>query len=160
MSSVQDQIKCPQCKYPEADYVYYCRIGEDLTICRRCGYHESWTAKRSPEGIPCGWVHEIDEGFGALWYTLKGAAVFSSVCLRSAEGLAEAEAWLRERLAKDEVESKNSYLTRWNKESRKIEVVIGEFNKWDEVCESPAKATKTEGGRELSKEGNVVLIRS
>jgi hypothetical protein len=132
MSSVHDQIECRQCAYQQADYEYYCRIGEDVTICRRCGYHESWTAKRDQEGMPCGWTHEIDRGFGALWYGKKGFGGFGNSCLRSAQELAEAEQWLRERLAKGEVEPQNSYLTRWNKETKQVELVIGEFYEWPE----------------------------
>jgi hypothetical protein len=74
MSSVQDLIECKQCGYKEADYLYYCRIAEDTTTCRRCGYHESWTVKRTHEGIPCGWVHEIDEGFGSVFILRQGRA--------------------------------------------------------------------------------------
>jgi hypothetical protein len=132
MSSVQDLIKCKQCGYKEADYLYYCRIGEDVTTCRRCGFHESWTAKRDQDGVPCGWLHEIDEGFGALFYRLKGAGGFANGCMRSANELAEAERWLRERLAKGEVEPQDSYLTRWNRETMQVELVVGEFYEWPE----------------------------
>ena len=136
MSSVLDQIECRQCGYKQADYQYYCRIAEDVTICRHCGYHESWTAKRDQDGMPCGWTHEIDQGFGALWYTKKGSSEFANSCLRSAQELAEAEQWLRERLAKGEVEPQNSYLTRWNKETKQVELVIGEYS------ESPERETQ------------------
>ena len=49
MSSVLDLIRCPQCGYEEADYEFYCRSCEDVTTCRHCGYHESWTTKRDEE---------------------------------------------------------------------------------------------------------------
>jgi hypothetical protein len=134
MSSVQDQIKCPQCEYLQADYVYYCGIGEDETTCRRCGYHESWTAKRNPEDIPCGWVHEIDRGLGAMFYSPMGREIFTSVCLRSPEELAEAERWLREEIAKRVVDPEKSYLTRWNSETNSIEIVAGTFYDWPEFA--------------------------
>jgi hypothetical protein len=118
MSSVLDQIKCKQCGYKGADYEYRCRTCEEVTTCRRCGFHESWTAKRDPEGVPCGWIHEIDEGFGALFYSPKGGGGFTSGSLHSVQELAEAERWLRERLAKGEVKLESSYLTRWNKETK------------------------------------------
>jgi len=102
MSSVLDQINCQQCGYKAADYEYRCRTCEDVTTCRRCGFHESWIAKRNQEGIPCGWLHEIDEGFGALWYSSKSRGGFASHCLCSAQEAANAEQWLRERLAKGE----------------------------------------------------------
>jgi hypothetical protein len=140
MSSVQDLIKCKLCGYKEADYLYYCRIAEDRTTCRRCGYHESWTAKRDQEGIPCGWIHEIDHGFGVLFYspTGGGGGGFTTSCLHSDQELANAEQWLRERLAKGEVEPKSSYLTRWNRETKQVELVIGEFYEWPETAADDA----------------------
>ena len=126
MSSVQDLIECPQCGYKEADYLYYCKIGENMTTCRRCGYHESWTVKRDKGRNPCGWIHEIDYGCGALWYRATGGTAFASYGLRSVQELAKAERWLRKRLAKKQVEPP-SYLTRWNKETKQVELVIGEF---------------------------------
>jgi|SRR5579872_4156132 len=150
MSSVQDQIECKQCHYPEADYTYYCRVAEDSTVCRRCGYHESWTAKRDQEGVPCGWIHEIDQGFGALSYGWKDGGGFTTSCLQSAQQLAEAERWLRERLAKGEGGPQNYYLTRWNKETKKVELVIGEF---EESPESVAENVTGEEGKEIRTSG-------
>lgn len=127
MSSVQDQIECRQCGYQEADYIYHCRVGEDTTTCR---LHESWTVKRDQAGTRCGWTHEIDEGFGALWYSRTGRSEFAGHFLHSAQELADAETWLRERLAKGEVDPHASYLTHWNKETKQVELVIGEFYEW------------------------------
>jgi|HubBroStandDraft_2_1064218.scaffolds.fasta_scaffold1514125_1 hypothetical protein len=45
---------------------------------------------------------------------------------------AEAEQWLRERLAEGEVEPQNSYLTRWNMETKQVELVIGKLHEWPE----------------------------
>jgi hypothetical protein len=143
MSSVQDLIECPQCGYKEADYIYYCRIGDDTTSCRRCGYHESWTAKHDQGGSHCGWKHEIDQGFGALCYRGTGEIGFAACNMRSAQELAEAETWLRERLAKGEVEPESSYLTRWNKETKQIEFVIGKFHEWSQLDERSPTRTQS-----------------
>jgi hypothetical protein len=129
MSSVLDLIECPQCGYKEADHEYYCRTGgENVTTCRRCGYHETWTAKRDQEGNPCGWKHDIDEGFGALCYGPTGGGGFACGCLHSAKELADAEQWLRERLAQGDFEPQSSYLTRWNSETKQVELVIGDLH--------------------------------
>jgi len=132
MSSVLDQIECRQCGYKAADYEYRCRSCEEVTTCRRCGFHESWTLKRNQEDVPCGWIHEIDEGFGALFYRPIDGAGFASHCLCSAQEVANAEGWLRELLAKGEVDAQNSYLTRWNKETKQVDLVVGEFYEWPE----------------------------
>jgi hypothetical protein len=42
--------------------------------------------------------------------------------------------WLRERLAKGDVESQTSYLSRWNSESKQIEFAIGQFYDWPETA--------------------------
>jgi hypothetical protein len=39
---------------------------------------------------------------------------------------------LRERLAEGEVEPQNSYLTRWNMETKQVELVIGKLHEWPE----------------------------
>jgi hypothetical protein len=78
MSTVSDCIECPQCGYGEADHEFNCRDSSEVTMCRYCGYYESWEPKYDEEGNPCGWKHEISRGAGALWYTRKGRAIFSS----------------------------------------------------------------------------------
>jgi hypothetical protein len=135
MSSVLDFIPCPQCKYAEAAVDFDCRTSEEETSCRRCGFYESWTAKRDQDGKPRGWTHEINRGFGALWYRGSAGVGFASHSLNSAQEVADAEKWLRERLEKAEVETDSSYLTRWNHETKQVEVVIGKFYEWTESDE-------------------------
>jgi hypothetical protein len=147
MSSVLDQIECPQCGYKQADYEYYCRVGDDVTKCRRCGYNESWTSKRDKEGKPSGWTHQIVRSFGALWYRSTDGSGFVSQCFHSTQELADAESWLRERLAKGDVESQTSYLSRWNSESKQIELAIGQFYDWPETA---APDTHCEQAQEIS----------
>jgi hypothetical protein len=135
MSSVLDSITCPQCGYSEATVDFDCRTSEEETSCRHCGFYESWTAKRDQDGKPRGWTHEINKGFGALWYRVKGAIGFAGLFLNSVHELADAEEWLRERLEKAEVEPDTSYLTRWNHETKQVELVIGKFYEWTESGE-------------------------
>jgi hypothetical protein len=53
---------------------------------------------------------------------------FGAGCGRPRGG--SAETWLRERLAKAEFDPQTAYLTRWNKETKQVELVIGEFCEW------------------------------
>jgi hypothetical protein len=135
MSSVLDSITCRQCGYTQATVDFDCRTSEEETSCRRCGHHESWTAKRDQDGTHRGWTHEINKGFGALWYRGKGAIGFAGLFLNSAQELADAEKWLSERLDKGEVEPDSSYLTRWNPETKQVELVIGKFYEWTDSDE-------------------------
>ena len=142
MSSVLDSITCPQCGYSEAIVDFDCRTSEEATSCRRCGFYERWTAKRDQDGKPRGWTHEINRGFGALWYRKSAGVGFASRLLNSAQEVADAETWLSERLDKAEVEPDSSYLTRWNHETKQVEVVIGKFYEWTESGEPAERPVK------------------
>jgi len=103
---------------------------------------------------PAAGIHEINEGFGALFYGSLGGGGFASSCLRSAQELAKAERWLREALAKGEVKPKNSYLTRWNKETKWVELVVGEFYEWPETAAQGATDEQTEEMPDSREETN------
>lgn len=125
MSTVSDLVKCPQCGYEEADYEFNCRTRGEETLCNRCGYRESWEAKRDEDGQLLGWKHDISQGAGALWYRPTEGIAYACHSLHSANELAEAERWLKERLAAGTVEEDTARLTRWNKETRSVELVLG-----------------------------------
>ena len=127
MSHVLDPVECRQCVYKEADRDFDCQTSDYIITCRSCGYYESWTTKHDQAGNPYGWTHEIDRGCGVLCYRARGAKAYAIHCLGSAQELPKAERWLRRRLAKREVDRQNSYLTRWNNETKKVELVIGKF---------------------------------
>ena len=129
MSSVQDVIECPQCGYAEADLLYYCREGSYVIMCRCCGYGESDKPDYDENGQPCGLKHEISKGFGALWYCPRGGGVFASHPLHTGRDMAEAESWLREALNSGTVED-TAYLTRWNDETKQVEMALGNFYVW------------------------------
>jgi hypothetical protein len=50
MSTVSDEVKCPQCGYEKAYYEIDCRSSEEEILCTRCGYRESWEAKNDEDG--------------------------------------------------------------------------------------------------------------
>jgi hypothetical protein len=60
--------------------------------------------------------------------------------------VADAEKWLSEQLAKGDVEPQSSYLTRWNNETKQIELVIGKFYEGTESDESAEESGKAEEG--------------
>ena len=127
MSTVSDQIECPQCGYSEADHEFNCRSCGEVTMCKRCGYYECRDAKYDEDGNPCGWKHEISRGAGALWYRGPGQGVFCGRFFNTVKEVLEAERWLREGLDKGQVDPDVSYLTRWNGDTKQVEFIIGKF---------------------------------
>ncbi len=67
-----------------------------------------------------------------MWYSGKDRGVFCSNSLNTAKQVLEAERWLREALDKGQIDPEVSYLTRWNHETKQVELVIGKFYEWAE----------------------------
>lgn len=136
MSVVQSNVKCPQCEFVEADSCFDCRARTNEVMCRRCGYTEHDGPVLDESGV-CGWKNEAKYGAGALWCRgTDGNGVFASYYLGSVKAVTEAEKWLRECLAAGEVDPTDSYLTRWNKVAKRIELVLGSFYIWPKDPES------------------------
>ena len=125
MSTVSDQVKCPQCGCEEANYEFNCRTSEKETLCPQCGYIESREAKRDEDGQFHGWKHDITHGVGALWYRPTDGIAFACHSLHTADEFAKAERWLKEQLAAGTVDKDTARLNRWNKESRRVELIVG-----------------------------------
>jgi hypothetical protein len=137
MSTVLDQVTCPQCRNAEADFEF-CDYRE-TTMCSRCGYWERWVPQYGGDKC-CGWKHEIRHGAGTLWYRSTGGIAFTSHCLNTKGQVRQAERWLREQQGIGKVEAGTAYLTRWNDETEKIELVVGAFYR-------PAKAASGKRSR-------------
>jgi hypothetical protein len=83
-----------------------------------------------------GMEEETKCGAGALWYRWTDGIAFTSYYLHSVKEVADAEKWLRERLAAGEIDPSVSYLTRWNKKTKQVEIVLGNFYVWPKDPES------------------------
>lgn len=125
MSTVSDQVKCPQCGYEEADHELDCRSSAEETLCTRCGYRESWEAECDEDGKFLGWKHDTNTGMGSLWYRHIEGVAFACHSLHTAEELAAAELWLREQLNAGTVDEDTAYLTRWNPDAKRVKPVVG-----------------------------------
>lgn len=125
MATVQSFVKCPQCGNAEADHLYNSRTGEEDSFCTRCGYHETWRGKYDDGGDRQGWSHEISEGIGALWYRFAGRGAFAYYSFATELEVADAKRWLREQVASGKVDADTAYVTHWNKETRRLEVLVG-----------------------------------
>jgi hypothetical protein len=133
-------VQCPQCGFEEADYICWYKSGEDETTCLRCGYHEWWGIKRDDEDNYCEdvnhhwiWKHGTDKGYGVLCYRETGQIAYIYRDLYSPQELVDVEAWLHEQLRKGEVEA-DSYLTRWNDETKQVDSVIGKPRREGYFC--------------------------
>jgi hypothetical protein len=122
MSCVLDQVQCEQCGNPEADYQF--SSYREVTTCNRCGYWERWDPQYDGREC-CGWKHEICDGAGVLGYQLSGQPAFTSRCLKTKAQVLRAERWLRKRLADRSVDRQTAYLTRWDKQGKRVELIIG-----------------------------------
>jgi len=127
MSIVVEHIKCPQCEYGQADHQLNRRSKEFLIFCVRCGYFECMERKRDDNGYYCAWEHEINHGAGALRYCLVGHPIAGGKFLHTRTDVAKAEQWLRVYVQKGQLDPAESYLTRWNDETKQVETVIGKF---------------------------------
>jgi hypothetical protein len=143
MSSAQLDVKCPQCGYKYAFYEYTLRAGREYTMCRRCGYYELWDPKFDEDGNHCGWKHEVGTGAGALSYgTGRGGSC--DKCLNTEKQVLDAARWLREALDKGQVDPDVSYLTRWNREAKRVELIVGKFYESPEIDGGGAKGEVAE----------------
>jgi hypothetical protein len=96
-------------------------------FCWRCGYQEEVDQKYDEAGRTCGWKHEISSNAGVLFYRIPDEGIVRACCqpLPTKKALLDAEQWLREAIDKGEVDRDGCYLTRWNREARQVEVIIG-----------------------------------
>jgi hypothetical protein len=107
--STSDYMNCPQCEFPQA-LVFDGGTYDHEIQCRNCGYENR-------DG-------EVLEGAGACGcYGADGSGVF--YCLHSAEQIAAAVEGMREGFAVGKPDPKLSYVTRWNKTTKRLEVVLG-----------------------------------
>ncbi len=157
MSSVSDYQQCPQCKFEEADREYNCRTFEEYLQCRKCGYSESVDREEDSEGKAT-YKHKVVEGAGALFYRWKGAIAYASCYLATDEDVTEAEQWLQERLAAGQIRPGSAYLSRWNKETRSVEFIVGRFYEFS-IYDPDDENTEPEGPDDLRPFQMVEKIR-
>lgn len=146
MSTVMDYIQCPQCGYDQADTEYNCRTCEQRTNCRKCGFSKYLDRETDGKGKVT-FTHRVCEGAGVLFFRWKGAIGYTSHYLATQDEVAEAEQWLRGKLAAGQVRPGSGYLSRWNKETESVEFVIGrlyEFSNYDRDDEIPEQMGPTD----------------
>ena len=132
MSTVSDFAKCTQCGFEFGNYEFNCRTNEEDFVCRRCGYTESLAWIIDEDGNRIGWEREIFDGHGAIWVAPRDGGISSFCGLHSVKDVEQAAQRLRASIAAGEFDAEASYVTRWNTDAKRVEVVAG---KWVELPE-------------------------
>jgi len=132
MSSVQSDVKCEQCGFPEAWEVFDCGTNEWTVDCPRCGYHESWKHESyfSNGHLERG-VNEVLYSAGA--YCAKDL----ETGIKKHGGLPETEveevaAKMRDDIASGKL-SPESYVPRYNFDTHEVTELVGQVPSGDEA---------------------------
>lgn len=133
MSSITDYKKCKQCGYEFGVFDLDCHTGEWEFDCLRCGCTESQQWLTAGDGTRIGWKREILDGHGAVWETPRGCGVSTSLGLHSAQEVEEEAQKMRKAIADGELDARSSYVTRWNPELKRAELVAGTWCQEGEV---------------------------
>lgn len=145
MSCVIDRKECPQC-HNEAVLEYNCRTYETWVQCPFCGYHSKIVTLRDRKGSddsipPLKLTREGKimqrfyerKGYGAYCLTSKsGSGMFGSVDKKSVDDETRMISRFRKVFKKPEVDSKRSYLTKWDEDKQRLVFLVGS----KEICDS------------------------
>ena len=122
-------IDCPQCRFEYAKYDIS-RATEKFSwmyiTCNKCGFRASWEPLCDQDGDHCGWTHDMQKGSGVL-HSRPVDGTFSIDLLNTAAAVAEAEEVLRKGLENGKLDAESSCLTKWNDDTKQVEMLIGEF---------------------------------
>jgi len=133
MLTVTDYKECKQCGYEFGVSEFNCRTCEWNFDCLRCGYMESQQWVTDDDGTRIGWKHEILEGHGAVWVTSPGNGISTAFGLRSAQEVEDSVEKMRASVAKSEINPRSSYVTKWNSQQKRAELVAGSWCQEGEV---------------------------
>jgi hypothetical protein len=127
MSSVLDYKKCKQCSYEQGYYDFDCSTSEWEFDCPRCGHGESLAWITDKLGHHLGWKHEALDSYGAVWATPAKGGISTYFGLRSAQTAEEVAQRMQDDIAQGELDREQSYVTKWNLETKQEEVIAGKW---------------------------------
>jgi len=132
MSTVQSEVNCTQCGFPDAWEGFDCRSSEWWVGCPRCGYRESWKHESYfSNGHLEKDVHEVLYSAGAY------CAKKSDIGIEQHGSLSETDvektaAKMRDDIASGKL-SPGSYVTRYNFDTREVTALVGQVPIGDET---------------------------
>lgn len=119
----QEQVNdstCPRCAFARALYQYNAFGVQDETVyCWRCGYSSYSGIKLDQDLSFVRWEHSISAPAGLLVVGAKHTN------LNSDEQILEKVAWLRAEIAAGKTKGEDAYLTRWNRGTGQVELLVG-----------------------------------
>jgi hypothetical protein len=119
-------VKCSQCGNTQASE-FDSELYAIIILCLKCGRQETNGPIWDAAGNASGWKHEVKFGAGCLQCRQKDTDTISWTPLHTAEEAAECEKVTRERLRNGEYVESDTYLTRWDLETRQTVTVLGHF---------------------------------
>ena len=132
MSQCASPASCPQCGFEEAHSNVDTGERSGKLMCWMCGYVAYYTSPRNADGEficdsdgePLTTV-EKHKGFGVFVYASKKCC--ASVSIMTEDIANDVKADLEKAMAEGELEESPLYVTRWNEESKKADVILGTF---------------------------------
>jgi transcription elongation factor Elf1 len=145
MSQYTGPARCPQCGFEETRSNVDTRERSGTLICWMCGYVANYSSPRNADGeFICDSGGEVltsiekHKGFDVFVYASKECC--ASVSIMTEDIANDVKADLEKALAEGELEESPLYVTRWNEESKKADVILGTFKEvWQRrimVCPS------------------------
>jgi hypothetical protein len=125
MSFVFEPNYCPQCRSHSSDFKLDRHVGSYDTACSRCGRRERHDPQFDDEGCPCGYVHTVWQGAGVITYRRTGEHFLCRHLLNTTREVLDAGDWLRDALNDGAVDPEIAFLTRWDGEANRVEVLVG-----------------------------------
>jgi len=125
MSVVFEPNYCQQCRCHSANFKQDRHAGCYETACGHCGRRERHQSKYDEEGFYCGFAHEAWQGAGVLFFRYTGEHSFHRHLLNTTRQVLDAEDWLRDSLNDGAVDPETAFLTRWDGEANRVEVLVG-----------------------------------
>ena len=130
MGSVMDYVACPQCGGTMFTDYYY-KSCEEYWVCKRCGKHGKVELVRDDNGHVIydekGKVQYTEEdvaGFGCAKFAIKNHGASLS-CFKAPITEEDKKAFM-EALEDEEVDKEHSYLSSWNADTGRVEMIYGE----------------------------------
>ena len=149
MSTVQYEVECDQCGFPDACKEFDGRSYDYEVWCTRCGFRESWKTKSlfANGHLECG-VKEVIYSAGACFIKrTDGSGTYGRLSEGDVETIA---AKMRADIAAGEL-SPGSFVTRYNFETREVTALVGQVPMHDpaeQESDLGEETSEAEGGQE------------
>jgi hypothetical protein len=126
MTAVLEIVDCPQCDW-RAFYEFQTRTLSTSLFCPRCGYQEDsqpFKRRKTKEGDP---IYRTTRQQGKGAYRIKRCNGVSEIGAVHCSLTEQKIARFRKDLQHPGIDPAQSFLTRWNPQRQRVEMVVGKF---------------------------------